>query len=139
MDDELDLPDGIGPHEFRELELMLAGEKPLAMFSDVIPSSFDWPEAEFEPHVQAGTFVKREEIFQPPDLPRPMRVVYYALPREAWRIEKLHALNMEIHVGRRKWTDQDEFETGRLLGYSEEQVRVFLRWIARSRSKENSP
>ncbi len=131
MDERPDIPEGIGPHELRELELMLAGEKPLAMFSDVVPSSFEWPEADFEPHVQAGTFIKREEILRHPDMLFPMRLVYYALPQEAWRIEKLHAINAEIHAGRRKSTNQDEFETGRLLGYSDEQVRVFLHWIRR--------
>lgn len=35
----LEIPEGIGPHEGKELELMLAGKKPLAMFSDVFPST----------------------------------------------------------------------------------------------------
>jgi len=50
------------------------------------------------------------------------------LPQEPWRIEKLHAINKAIHCGERKATDEDELKTGRLLGYSEEQVKVFLCW-----------
>ena len=136
MDERPDIPEGIGPHELRELELMLAGEKPLAMFSDVVPSSFEWPEANFEPHVQAGTFVKREKILRISDMPLPMRYVYYALPQEDWRIDKLHAINAEIQTGRRKSTDQDEVDTGRLLGYSDDQVRIFLRWLKKGRAKQ---
>ncbi len=30
------------------------------MFSDVVPASFDWAEAEFDTHVKNGTVVKRE-------------------------------------------------------------------------------
>ncbi|MHC8494422.1 hypothetical protein ACTU44_17160 [Thalassospira sp. SM2505] len=33
MDNELTLPPGIGPHEGRELELMLAGSKPMTISS----------------------------------------------------------------------------------------------------------
>ncbi|MDP6688438.1 MAG: hypothetical protein QF384_02965 [Alphaproteobacteria bacterium] len=136
MDTGLDVPEGIGPHEHRELELMLSGKKPMAMFSDVVPPSFEWPEANFEPHVAAGTFIKREEIYRAPDGQFPLRCVYYALPSEVWRIEKLHAINVAIFSGMRSVTDQDEIETGRLLGYSEAQVVAFVEWIHKRRLKQ---
>ena len=58
-----DAPAGIGPHEFKELELMRAGKKPLAMFCDSVPASYDMPEADFAPDVAAGSIVRREEIY----------------------------------------------------------------------------
>jgi len=55
-----DIPNGVGPHEFRELELMLAGIKPLAMFFDVIPPTIELPEAEFEPSLKSGQIILRD-------------------------------------------------------------------------------
>ncbi|MDP6830561.1 MAG: hypothetical protein QF521_17320 [Alphaproteobacteria bacterium] len=128
MDDRPDVPDGVGPHELRELELMLSGEKPLAMFIDEDPGNFIIPEADFEPHVRAGTFIKGEAIYPKPNDPYAPRYVYFALSSEGWRIDALHAINEAIHCGRRKVTDEDEIEIGSLLGYSPEQVEAFLDW-----------
>ena len=98
------------------------------MFIDEDPGNFIIPEDDFEPHLWAGTFVKREAVYQEPNNPYAPRFIYYVLPQEVWRIEKLHAINKAIHCGERKATDEDELKTGRLLGYSEEQVKVFLCW-----------
>ena len=70
------IPEGIGPHEGRELELMLSGEKPLAMFSDVIASGFEWPDAEFQPHVSSGRLIKKEFLAQTPDGRHTLRTVF---------------------------------------------------------------
>jgi hypothetical protein len=77
MDDRPDIPEGIGPHEHRELEMMLADEKPLAMFVDEDPGNFIIPEDDFEPHVQAGTFIKWETTYQKPDNPFSPRFIYH--------------------------------------------------------------
>src|SRR5262245_49363302 len=86
---------GIGPHEDRELALMLAGEKPLAMFSEIVPIEAGLvPDEAFEPHVAAGQIIKREvyEAVLPLTVHHPdarLRRVLYALPDEAWRIEAM--------------------------------------------------
>ena len=52
-------------HTGRELAMMLAGTKPLAVFWDDHPKHDDLdniPEREFEPHVRAGRIIKREHI-----------------------------------------------------------------------------
>lgn len=57
-------------HTNRELSLMLAGTKPLAVFVGSYPPSLEGceaPEGAFEPHVKAGRFVKREHIYSQPD------------------------------------------------------------------------
>jgi hypothetical protein len=49
----------IGPHEGKELELMLAGKKHLAAFGDIIP------EKKFPPYVENGLelFILTNSIF----------------------------------------------------------------------------
>jgi hypothetical protein len=133
MSDEPEIPtypEGVGPHEGRELELMLAGKKPLAMFSEsvVVPVSDFYPEEEFMVHVKAGTLIRHDETFQLQDLPTAIHAVYYALPSEEWRIKKMHELHLIIAHKVRPWTDDDERTVGRLLGYSDNEVSIFIAW-----------
>lgn len=134
MNDEPDLPPGIGPHEGRELELMLAGRKPLAMFYDAVPPTVDLPEADFAPHVAAGRIVMREEIYKSARTGNATRYLYYALPQEAWRIDALHSMQSGFYAGRPA-TDEDDTEIGRLLGYSETDIKAFIEWRQRLRTK----
>ena len=133
MENLHDLPEGVGPHEGQELELLLSGEKPLAMFTDIVPPSFDWSEDKFDIHAERGELVKREEIYNNPNVPFPTRIVYYALPDEAWRIDKLHAINAAVFCELRSSTEQDDEDTGRLLGYSEKQIQTFLEWARKNK------
>jgi len=76
-------------HTNRELGLMLAGKKPLAVFSDSYPSNPDFkviPEEQFEPFVTAGKLVKRECIL-PGRNGRQIRYVLYA--QGCWRRPKI--------------------------------------------------
>lgn len=130
-----DLPAGIGPHEGRELELMLAGRKLLATFCDVVPASYEIPEAAFAPHVASGAIVRREEIYRRPKAEFATRFVYYALPHETWRIDAMHMLNNALYAGLQTATERDEIEIGRLLGYSEAEIRVYLAWTREERIK----
>lgn len=132
MDDLTDVPEGVGPHEGRELELMLSGAKPLSMFSDVVPPSFEWPEAEFDVHVEKGAIVKREYLGKTRDEKYTIRYVYFALPGEEWRIDAAHEINVNPNAALPEAGVQDDIEIGRLLGYSDQQIRVFLEW-SRSR------
>lgn len=120
------IPSGIGPHEMRELDLMLAGTKPLAMFSDVSTHCHHFPEAEFAPHVAAGRILKWEETFAIPDGNLAIRCLYYALPNEIWRIAIAHALKKAVFQGQREPVENDDIVLGRLLGYSEEEVAAFI-------------
>jgi hypothetical protein len=81
------LPDGVGPHEGRELELLLSGSKPMAMFyeADTFPVSALYPEEQFMAHVQSDVLVRRDEFYRGEDGVS-VHYVYYALPIEAWRI-----------------------------------------------------
>ena len=112
-------------HTGRELAMMLAGTKPLAVFWDDHPKHDDLdniPEREFEPHVRAGCIIKREHIEPPgPDAPSingvPIgtRRVLYALLGEEWRIDAY--LQLWETWKKTGWTAEMEREEGTLLGY----------------------
>jgi hypothetical protein len=113
-------------HTNRELALMIAGSKPLAVFCDphpVPPEERFAPEQVFEPHVLAGRIVKRIHIVparQNSRLQRPnlgTRFVLYALPEETWRIEAY--LLMRKTAEQCGWSEGFERMEGSLLGYED--------------------
>jgi hypothetical protein len=64
-------------HTGRELAMMLAGTKPLAVFTDDYPKHHDLhiiPEREFEPHVRSRRIIKREHI-EPPGSDAVLRLI----------------------------------------------------------------
>ena len=121
----------LGPHEGQELELMLAGKKPLALFYDTIPECGVIPEREFAPHVNSGKLVMSERTFQSsekgkPEITIPVRVVFYALPEEAGRIDQGFGLMEEVLFQPSRPNDDDDARLGRLLGYTEEEIKQHL-------------
>jgi hypothetical protein len=121
-------------HTGRELALMLRGIKPLAVFSEVHPSLhglYIIPELEFEPHVNAGRIIKREEIV-PPDRQAPVvrgqrigtRRVLYVLPGEAWRIDAYILLWRTAEKS--GWNEGFERMEGSLLGYEDWQNDIHI-------------
>jgi len=121
-------PPEIGPHEGRELSLMLAGEKPLARFSEAVAARHLLPEALFAPHVASGHIVKREYPHTDTATGISAISIYYALPTEEWRIAALLEIDTVIISGKRMATDADDREIGRLLGYTEVEIAAFLSW-----------
>lgn len=140
MERELQIPDGVGPHEEKELELLLAGKKPAAKFCDIIPASFDWGEKDFEPYVQVGRLVKREWIFEKDGYTS--RFIYFALPHKKDHIDKLYEIDRSYIDGPQKnetEMDEDDILTGQLLGYSEEEISIFLQWKRTYKKIKNAP
>jgi len=119
-----DLPEGVGPHEERELELMLAGKKPLAMFYEgvAIPVSEVYPEEDFMPYVESGLLIRRDEIYQPHDGSMAGHYVYYALSNEVWRFDEIHRLQHACLVEGQPWTEDHDRKLGQLLGYTENEI-----------------
>ena len=115
-------------HTNRELPMMLAGEKPLAVFCDsYVPASDSKVicDEKFEPYVQGGRFIKREHIeidFR--DANNSMRWIFYALPSEAWRIDAYILMKKTAKIN--GWNDGFELMEGSLLGYTDEQNSVHL-------------
>ena len=119
-------------HTGRELRMMLAGVKPLAVFSDQLeddPSPWCFPEDVFDPHVRDGTLVKRE-LVELGDAR--VRVLLYARAAEAWRIDAFILLcEVGTHEG---WNDALTRMQGSLLGYAHWQNDVHLERLRRARA-----
>jgi hypothetical protein len=119
-------------HTNHELGMMLRGEKPLAVFSDVedvfLPVLWRYFR-KFDRHVQAGRFVKREHrmFIDIRGNRQTLLTVLYALLAEAWRIDEMINLRHHLHCGTSSWTAEHERKEGSLLGYSDEENDV---WIA---------
>lgn len=133
MTEEREAPPSVGPHELRELELMLAGTKPAAMFGEAVQFRDIIPEDDFAPHVAAGRIIKREYYWDDKESGHSFVEIYYALPGEEWRIAALHELNRIAHDKPRPWTADDDRETGRLLGYTDTEINAFLEWAKQQR------
>lgn len=116
-------------HTGRELELMLAGTKPLAKFyaeiSELPEESFI-PEEAFAAHVESGRFVRREMIVEGPfveSLGRPakLKYVFFALATQAWRIDAMIVLQESFRKSNCWWNEALERIEGTLLGYTDEE------------------
>jgi hypothetical protein len=117
-------------HTNQELQLMLAGRKPLSMFYDevsVLPHEDIIPEERFSPHVASGLFVRGEETYTGcfhTGLNRneQIKYVFFALAKDAWRIPAISLL-LRIRYKTGNW-QSEEFERmeGCLLGYTDEEV-----------------
>lgn len=106
---------------------MLAGEKPVAMFSDVVPSSFDLPEQDFAPYVANGKLITRAIVMTASRSGNhDMRFLFYALPDEQWRIERLIEIHRAIHKHDEPSTHELEKEIGQLLGYKDQDIQIYL-------------
>jgi hypothetical protein len=120
----------IGPHEGKELELMLAGQKALAVFHDAyvgqpIPEDII-PEQTFAPYVAQGKIRRFSEDIQIQKDKSIVRCVCFTLPREEWRAEFFLWLKREIYSGRIAHDSSHEFIIGSLLGYSADDITHFL-------------
>jgi hypothetical protein len=116
----------IKPHEGRELELMLAGKKPLARFAieHKTPRAHAKSEAAFRPHVERGTVLRFQ--FNGDGFDR----IYYCLPTEEWRVKLLELIDKALELGVHDFTIYDLHRIdGTLLGYSKADIEAFVaRW-----------
>lgn len=102
---------------------MLNGKKPLAKFVD---GEGRFPEVVlryirmFDRHVDAGQFVRRDEIVESPR--GPIHYIYFALPNEEWRIQAM----IDLFARPGPWSREKEREEGTLLGYTDEQNELWL-------------
>jgi hypothetical protein len=126
----------VGPHEGRELDLMLTRAKPLAMFVDSIPPEYEGhPEEEFDSVVADGKLVKSVSVSAFKDAggkERQTRRVLYALPEEAWRIPAMELVQKLYDSLLPGWRPDLERVIGLLLGYAEMDIEDFLNHLHRS-------
>jgi hypothetical protein len=118
-------------HTNRELELMLAGTKPFAVFAYERVEGFEKSDAlaeqDFDRYVTAGTISEHIRSFErqcSDGSPYNIDYYFYALNGEEWRVEAYCLLLEMLH--RRGWCSHLEWLQGTLLGYTEEQNRYHL-------------
>lgn len=124
----------IGPHNGRELDLMLAGEKPFALFSaepGMMPDQVG--DADFASYVERGEILRFIHI----DPTTGIESRRYCLPTEEWRA-KLSELIWRMCLdgtAREIFSSSDLHRLeGALLGYSKESVEAFVARIAARRA-----
>ena len=138
MNNTAGIPEGVGPHEGIELKLMLAGKKPMAMFSDVVPPSFDMKIEDFFAYVDTGRIVHVEETYLSKSACNdPFHYVYFALENEAWRIDEMRSINHNIIDNDACLTDELERRIGDLLGYAPEQITEYISWKHYLKTQDN--
>jgi hypothetical protein len=128
------MPGQIGPHEGRELELMLSGCKPLSMF--VADADGLFPEQDFDAQVAMGVLkksVSEETVVAPHGGTAKVRRVMYSLQGEEWRIEAMRLVLGVYDTSGPGWKPDLERIIGTLLGYEREDIEEFIdRVLARS-------
>lgn len=120
-------------HLGRELEMMLGGRKPIALFYDDADQPADpaiIPEAAFEPYVQEGRFIRDELVLElaDPQLGEPARIRYvvYAVRGEEWRAPAaLLALRTRQQVNALADEGLERFICA-LLGYSDQETAACM-------------
>jgi hypothetical protein len=123
-------PSFLGPHEGRELELMLAGRKHLCAFYEEIGIEREtFPERQFDLHVAEGLFVKDIRIEN--GISRDgeefsARSVLYATADEAWRVPAMRMIEDIYYSMGPGWRPDLERAKGSLLGYDRNDVERFI-------------
>jgi hypothetical protein len=106
-------------HTNRELRLMLAGKKPLAVFADgqgCFPDNLVRYLRHFDRHVQSGRLVRRDHITPPSgDRTFAVHTILFSLPGEEWRIDEM----IKLRLGSDTWSAAHERREGELLGYED--------------------
>ena len=110
-------------HTGNELELMLAGKKPLAMFYRASSEDFDEFEGQnFARYVADGTFQKLRFFLRSSDNNYTVIYTIYTVAGEHWRAVVLRALKRQD-----VWSRDMELIEGTLLGYSLDECAEHLR------------
>lgn len=132
--DRMGLPD-LAPHAGREAMLMGLELKPLAMFYDVLPRTFEHDFSAFEPLLATGRIVQADRyVFGDPENHhyRGTLYTYFALREEAWRIDIAHLAHLHFEATNPLAVD---LLVGLLLGYSERQAAVYLQHMSANRTR----
>jgi hypothetical protein len=118
-------------HTNRELEMMLAGSKPFAVFAHERVDGFEKSDVlanqDFATHIANGKLsehVRTGERKGPGGTPIKIDYYFYALEGEEWRVASYWLLLELLHRG--AWCPQLEWLEGKLLGYTDEKNRYHL-------------
>lgn len=120
------IPRFVGPHESRELYLILSGKKPLAFFSHEVSEAPPFERKEFDVWVRRGRMRKWVVV-----LPRSgsTEILYYIYSgvghgRKAARLIRILSRRSSIN---RSTVGPDDRSIGQLLGYPAADIEKYLR------------
>lgn len=123
---ETAFPPGIGPHEGRELELLLTGEKPVARFR--LNGLSEEYEVEFRDAVARGDILEFDFPASEPHLHRR----YYCRRGEEWRVKLLELIERSLAdrslAGYFSEEDLHRLD-GTVLGYDRADIERFIELI----------
>lgn len=120
----------IGPHEGRELKLMLEGKKHLAVFHDAVPddgliSEDIIPEKAFAPYVRDGILKRHVREFF--DGKHTIRYVCFTSLEHSWRADYIFWVAELLYKGDKSFIDEQDIITGKLLGYTDDDIKEFMK------------
>lgn len=121
----------IGPHEGEELELMLSGQKDLAVFYDYFTpdqaiAEQIIPEKAFAPHVASGTILRFEQVLFSPKAKREILYVCFTTPKNEWRAKAFFWIKTAVLNDVYEADTFYELYVGRLLGYQDADIYDFI-------------
>jgi hypothetical protein len=110
----------IGPHQGRELELMLEGKKRLAVFCEAVIEGKEIPEEiipekAFAPYIATGLIKRFSQDFISSKIPFPGRYVCFTPNGHEWRAQAFLWLKQESISGHIPFDETYERFVGRLL------------------------
>lgn len=124
------VPPVIGPHNGRELEMMLRGDKPMALFAaEPGMDAEDVGDSHFKPFIDEGRILK----FTHTDPETSVEERRYCLPTEEWRCKLSLLISLMCRSGEAfdVFTSNDLARLeGALLGYPKESVEAFVKHAA---------
>ncbi|MFO1016538.1 MAG: hypothetical protein U1E03_03005 [Hyphomonadaceae bacterium] len=116
---------GVGPHEGRELELLLTGEKPVARFR--LDGFAEEYEARFREAVERGDIIEFD--FPDPQLHHHRR--FYCRDGEEWRVKVMDLIDRLLADRRLEGFSEEDLHRldGTLLGYRKADIDTFIERI----------
>lgn len=110
----------LGPHEGKELQLMLNHEKNVALFNNDLGIP-----AEFFPYIEQGAFAVMEQANEIDVLAGDFVLINFIVYRKGYEVqaEKLKYLLAE---GATQFIPGIEREIGRILGYQEQDIEFYI-------------
>ena len=117
----------LGPHEGRELELLLSGEKPIAFFYEGIPD-------EFLPYLESGILKSRTKTTTTriPNIQMENILIYKDVAIE--QVDKLiSVIELSLNQPKAGFVPELERRIGQLLGYREEDIEFYLQHLSRNK------
>lgn len=120
-------PKEINPHYNREFELLMSGQKKVAVFSTGFFADSDWPDERYDKAVTEGKLLKLD--FTETYRYRKIHYVYFYHPEAIADVERLKLLHQLNFTPEDNESIDIETETGQLLGYREEEIQAWLEFF----------